>query len=104
MSGVVIPTARLDLVLQTPDEVIAFVEAMAPADRAEVSPAWLAGPGRREGDPWALGFSVVERVAGGVVGSCGFKGPPTQTGWSSWPTASTPTTAAAGTPPRRPGR
>ena len=75
--ALVIPTVHLDLVLQTPDEVIAFVEAMPPADRAEVSPAWLARVRTtRAGDPWALGFAVVERSGGGVVGSCGFMGPP----------------------------
>jgi hypothetical protein len=37
----VISTARLHLVLQTPEEVLAFVEAMPVADRAEVSAEWL---------------------------------------------------------------
>lgn len=41
MATLVIPTARLDLVLQTPEETLAFIEAMPPADRAEVSPAWI---------------------------------------------------------------
>ncbi len=77
MGAVVLPTARLDLVLQTPDEVIAFIEAMPPADRAEVSPDWLARVrATPAGDPWALSFSVVERDGGAAVGSCGFKGPP----------------------------
>jgi RimJ/RimL family protein N-acetyltransferase len=81
MRAVIIPTANLDLVLQTPDEVLARVEAMSPADRAEVSPDWLtrvraASPG----DPWALGFSVVERASGVVVGDCGYKGPPDSEG------------------------
>jgi len=77
VGAVVIPTVRLNLVLQTPDEVIAFIEALPPADRAEVSPDWLdrvrATPA---GDLWALSFSVMARDGGGVVGSCGFKGPP----------------------------
>jgi RimJ/RimL family protein N-acetyltransferase len=74
---VVIPSARLDLVLRTPAEIIAFVEAMPPADRAEVSPDWLARVrATPAGDPWALGFAVVERAGGALVGSCGFKGPP----------------------------
>src|SRR5262245_48314016 len=77
MAAVVIPTARLDLVLQTPGEVLARIEAMPPADRAEVSPDWLARVrGAAEGDPWALAFTVVERTGGAAVGSCGFKGPP----------------------------
>jgi RimJ/RimL family protein N-acetyltransferase len=77
MSAVVIPTARLDLVLQTPDEVLARIEAMPPADRAEVSPDWLARVRvTKPGDVWALAFDVVERATGSSVGGCGFKGPP----------------------------
>jgi RimJ/RimL family protein N-acetyltransferase len=77
MSPVTILTPRLQLVLQTPDEVLAFVEAMPPADRAEVSPDWLARVrATPAGDPWALSFSVVERGSAAAVGSCGFKGPP----------------------------
>jgi [ribosomal protein S5]-alanine N-acetyltransferase len=77
MSAVVIPTARLDLVLQTPDEVLARIETMPPADRAEVSPEWLARVCvTKPGDVWALAFDVVERDTGSSVGSCGFKGPP----------------------------
>ena len=77
MAAVVIPTARLDLVLQTPDEVLAKIEAMPPADRAEVSPDWLARVRvTQPGDVWALSFDVVERDTGSTVGGCGFKGPP----------------------------
>jgi [ribosomal protein S5]-alanine N-acetyltransferase len=77
MDAVVIPTVNLDLVLQTPDEVLARVEAMSPADRAEISSVWLARVrASSPGDPWALGFSVVERASGAVVGGCGYKGPP----------------------------
>ena len=66
MAAVVIPTARLDLVLQTPDEVLAKIEAMPPAERAEVSPDWLARVrATAAGDPWALAFAVVERTDGG---------------------------------------
>jgi RimJ/RimL family protein N-acetyltransferase len=72
-----IPTAHLDLVLRTPAQVIAQIEAMSPADRAEVSPDWLARVRvAAEGDPWLTGFVVVERASGLAVGSCGFKGPP----------------------------
>lgn len=81
MGAVVLPTARLELVLQTPDETLAFVEAMSPEDRAEVSPDWLARVrATPEGDPWALSFSVVERAVGAAVGSCAFKGPPDSDG------------------------
>jgi ribosomal-protein-alanine N-acetyltransferase len=77
MAAVVIPTARLDLVLQTPDEVLAWVASLPPADRAEVSPDWVARVrAAAAGDAWALGFTVVERASGSTVGSCAFKGPP----------------------------
>ena len=77
MATVEIPTARLTLVLQTPDEVLAQIEAMSPADRAEVSPDWIARVRATvAGDPWALGFAAVERASGSVVGGCGYKGPP----------------------------
>src|SRR5262249_22967231 len=77
MAAFVIPTARLDLVLQTPDEVLASIERLPPADRAEVSPDWLARVRvAAAGDPWALSFTIVERAGGVAVGSCAFKGPP----------------------------
>jgi RimJ/RimL family protein N-acetyltransferase len=76
-----IPAAHLELVLQTPTELLAFIEEMSPADRAEVSPDWLARVRvTPEGDPWALGFAVIKRDDGAVVGSCGFKGPPAPDG------------------------
>ena len=47
----------------------------------DVSPAWLAqlqaAPGA---DPWTIGFAVVHRDDGCVIGSAGFKGPPTEEG------------------------
>lgn len=77
MPSLIIPTARLNLVLQTPDEVITWVESLPPADRAEVSPDWIARvKATKIGDPWALSFKMVERSSGAVVGGCAFKGPP----------------------------
>ena len=73
----VIPTERLDLDLESTEALLARVEAMSPADRAEVSPAWLAQlRAAAPGDPWTHGFAMVERASGTVVGSCGYKGPP----------------------------
>ena len=81
MATVLILTASLDLVLQTPDEILAFIEAMLPADLAEFSPDWIARVRTTDaGDPWALGFRVVERSSGFAVGSCAFKGPPNADG------------------------
>lgn len=77
MGAVVLPTDRLELVLQTPDEVLAFVEEMSPEDRAEVSPDWLARVRETPaGDPWSLSFTVVEGEGMTSVGGCAFKGPP----------------------------
>jgi len=77
MVVVVIPTASLNLVLQTPDEVLAWVASLPPADRAEVSADWVArARAAEQGDPWALSFTVVDRASGSAVGGCAFKGPP----------------------------
>ena len=77
MEKIVIPTANLDLVLQTPDEVLAWVASLPPEVRAEVSPDWIARVRVTPiGDPWALSFAVVERASGSAVGGCTFKGPP----------------------------
>jgi RimJ/RimL family protein N-acetyltransferase len=81
MSAVVIPTASLNLVLRTPDEVLACVASMSPADRAEVSADWIARVrATAAGDPWALSFTAVERASGSAVGNCGFKWPPDAAG------------------------
>src|SRR5262249_13599762 len=81
MEMLVIPAVRLDLVLQTPDEVLAWIETLPPADRAEVSPDWIARVRKTEpGDPWALSYKMVERSTGSTVGSCAFKGPPNADG------------------------
>jgi len=70
-------TPRLRLVLLTPQEVLASIEALPPALRDEVSPAWLERVRQtRVADPWLLGFAMVEADGGATVGNCGFKGPP----------------------------
>lgn len=77
MTGLVVPTERLDLVLESTEAALARVEAMSAADRAEVSPEWLARlRASPADDPWTHGFAMVERAGGAAVGSCGFKGPP----------------------------
>lgn len=42
MHRLTISTERLMLILDTPEELLTRVEQMSPADRAEVSPDWLA--------------------------------------------------------------
>ena len=77
MTDVVVPTERLDLVLESTEAVLARVEAMSAANRAEVSPHWLARLRAAEAaDPWTHGFAMVARADGAIVGSCGYKGPP----------------------------
>jgi RimJ/RimL family protein N-acetyltransferase len=81
MATVLIPTVHLDLVLQTPEEVLAWIAALPPADRAEVSPVWIARVrSTPAGDPWALSYTAVERATGATVGGCAFKGPPDASG------------------------
>jgi RimJ/RimL family protein N-acetyltransferase len=79
MSDLIIETERLRLVLESSEAVLARVEAMSPADRAEISPDWLARI-RGEPAPWTHGFALVERTNGEVIGSCGFKGTPDEGG------------------------
>jgi RimJ/RimL family protein N-acetyltransferase len=70
-------TQRLQLVLQTREEVERMIEAMSEYDRAQISPDWLARMrASKLPDPWAHAFHVVDGVSGSVVGTCSFKGPP----------------------------
>lgn len=74
-------TARLRLVLESTETVLARIEAMSPADRTEVSPDWLARlRAAPSADPWTHGFAMVLTHSGAVVGSCGYKGPPDPAG------------------------
>lgn len=77
MLEVEIQTENLRLVLQTPEETLAAVEALSPADRAQVSADWLARVRASTGpDPWTLSFAAVHRASAAAVGSCGYKAPP----------------------------
>lgn len=77
MTELPLSTERLMLVLATPGEVLARIEAMSPSERAEVSPDWLArARAATAADPWLFGFSAKARDTGDVVGGCAFKGPP----------------------------
>ncbi len=71
-----IETPRLRLVPRTLSEVRAQIDEMPADQRAELSPAWLAMLDADILDAWTLGFAMVHRVTGAVVGTCGFKGPP----------------------------
>jgi [ribosomal protein S5]-alanine N-acetyltransferase len=78
--ALVIPTARLRLNLEATEAVLARVEAMSPADRAEVSPGWVARMRQSEPSAWTHGFEIVDAMTGTAVGSCGYKGPPDSEG------------------------
>ena len=81
MATVVIPTERLELVLQTPEQTLAWVESLPLTDRAEVSDDWITRVRQTpEGDPWSLSFTIVDRASGSAVGGCAFKGPPDGSG------------------------
>lgn len=81
MGGVVLPTERLRLILESPEEVLARIDALSPSERAEVSPDWLArARAATSADPWLHGFAITDRVSGAVIGGCGFKGPPDSQG------------------------
>jgi RimJ/RimL family protein N-acetyltransferase len=70
-------TKNLTLVPKTLEEVHASIEAMTPAEKAELSADWLALlHGSTSADPWIYGFSLLLRDTDTVVGSAGFKGPP----------------------------
>jgi ribosomal-protein-alanine N-acetyltransferase len=70
-------TENLKLLLQTSDQVLASIDAMPAADRAEVSPDWVARvKASTSANPWTHGFAVVQRGSGSVVGMCAYKGPP----------------------------
>jgi len=76
-----IESRRITLVLESPEDVRARLAEMSPADRAELSPDWLAlVDSATSAHPWIHGFAMVQRIEGAVVGYCGFKGPPTPEG------------------------
>ena len=81
MSATRLQTKNLKLVPQTLEEVHATIEAMTPAEKAELSADWLALlHASKLADPWTHGFSLVLRESDTVVGSAGFKGPPAADG------------------------
>jgi RimJ/RimL family protein N-acetyltransferase len=77
----VLATLRLDLILQTPQEVLAWVASLPAADQAELSADWLARVRETPvGDPWSLSYTAIERATNKSVGGATFKGPPDSQG------------------------
>jgi ribosomal-protein-alanine N-acetyltransferase len=70
-------TARLVLILDSTEEILARIAAMAGEDQAQVSLAWLSRLREApEAGPWTHGLSILNRESRELVGSCAFKGPP----------------------------
>ena len=81
MTTLVLDTPKLRLVLESSESALAQIEAMSAADRAQISPEWLARlRAAKVASPWTHGFAMVERDTGAGVGSCAFKGPPAPDG------------------------
>lgn len=70
-------TKNLKLVLQTREEVRAYIEQLQPHEKAGLSAAWLSLlDGSSSIDPWIHGVVLVRRATDSVIGKCAFKGPP----------------------------
>jgi RimJ/RimL family protein N-acetyltransferase len=81
MQSICLETARLKLVLQTPEEVRASIDAMDEVSKSQISADWLARLNAAASpDPWVHSFSLVRLDSGISIGQCGFKGPPDEAG------------------------
>jgi ribosomal-protein-alanine N-acetyltransferase len=70
-------TENLRLALQSTEEILAWVDSLDAATRAEISPDWLARIRTSTApDPWTHGFTMMHRASGATIGSCAYKGPP----------------------------
>jgi [ribosomal protein S5]-alanine N-acetyltransferase len=70
-------TEHLTLVLQSSEELLAWVDSLDAATRAEISPDWLERIRTSTApDPWTHGFTILQRASGASIGSCTYKGPP----------------------------
>ena len=81
MSATHMQTKSLNLIPLKREEVLARVEKMSPAEKAQLSADWLARlHDSTSADPWTYGFSLVHRGTGIAIGRCGYKGPPAADG------------------------
>ena len=76
MKPLALDSPRLRLVLESTESVLARIDALDPADRAQVSPDWLARMRSSAPSAWTHGFAMIERATNSSVGSAAFKGPP----------------------------
>lgn len=73
--------SRIRLAPCTLAEIRRTVEDLAPAERAQVSAAWLAElKAATAADPWRHGFKIELCATGARIGTAGFKGPPDESG------------------------
>ena len=81
MTTAPLETENLLLVVRSPAEVQAEIEAMPPVVKKELSAEWLqriaAGT---TADLWLHGFALVHRGSGTLVGTAAFKAPPSADG------------------------
>jgi len=76
-----IQTENLKLVVREPAEVLTWIDAMSPSDKAEISADWLARVrASTSPDAWTCGFAMVHRASDAVIGSCAYKSPPSPDG------------------------
>jgi ribosomal-protein-alanine N-acetyltransferase len=81
MNATHMQTRNLKLVPKTVEEVHAMIEAMTPSEKAELSANWLERfRSSTSANPWIHGFSMIRRDSDAVVGTCGFKAPPSTDG------------------------
>lgn len=81
MTDLILDTERLRLVLDSAEATRDWIDELGPEIRAQLSAEWLAlVEAADEADPWVHGFRMVQRDSDTVIGSCGFKGPPSAEG------------------------
>ncbi len=70
-------TERLELKLQTPAEMLKWIESLPQEVRSEISEVWLSRLRQaNRADPWSCLFNLLSKSSGELIGQCGFKGPP----------------------------
>jgi ribosomal-protein-alanine N-acetyltransferase len=80
MSETNVQKTTVRLIPFTLEAVRARIAAMDSAQKAQVSPDWLARlNAATSADPWVHGFEIMHELDG-AVGMCGFKGPPGEDG------------------------
>src|SRR5687767_11123994 len=76
-----IQTDHLTVALRSPEEMRAFIDALSTEQKREMSADWLARVAAAAApDPWLHGFTLIHRSSGAVVGTAGFKAPPSPDG------------------------